>query len=193
MIARGSFRDHHGIELAARVDRVQHELGGGHLGVDEVDRLGRVRGEVRGADRTRALAAATGDDVLDAVLRDHALVIVIVTGEHELHVVLLQHRRELGLQPGIRAVLARGVGRAVEIDDLPRLVGGGEIAIQPRDLGVVVRLRIERGEVHLTPVVRVPGVAGRAGEREHGAERRRIRGGVVLVVPRSGEERDRTE
>ena len=61
-----------------------------------------------------------------------------------------------------------------------------EIAIEPRGLRRVVRLGVDRHEVHAAPVVRVPLLAAVTRQVEHVAERRgRLRAVVVVDSPQA--------
>ncbi len=81
---------------------------------------------------------------------------VIVAGEHELDAVLHQGVLEDASRDQVGAVLApRRVQRVMHVGDLPRLVGIRQILGDPRALIFFDAVRVDRDEVHRTPIERV--------------------------------------
>jgi hypothetical protein len=85
-----------------------------------------------------ALAKVAGparDEVLDALLRLHALVQMIVSREHDVHAVAKEHRLEHLAQRHARAMIAAGgVERVMEVADFPLLRGVPELGLEPVEL-----------------------------------------------------------
>ncbi|EAU65050.1 LigA [Stigmatella aurantiaca DW4/3-1] len=136
-----------------------------------------------------------------ALHRVGALVVVVMSGEDEVHPILLEEGAELPAHEELGAVVSARPGGVVEEDDLPRRLAGGEILLCPgllrRQGAAVLRgqangaVRVQPHEVHMPPVERVVALAptGAGGQVEV------VQVGLglirdVLVVARHREERN---
>ena len=156
------------------------------------DCVGERRPRAGRAELAHALPAPARDDVRDAVDRVEPLVVVVVAGQHERHVVSGQDRHEPLVESRVVAVLARRVRRLVAVHDRPGQLVRGQIGFEPGSLRLAAPLGVEHDEVNVPPVVRVPALdAGRAavlGQHEHLPEGCAVVG-VVLVVSARREDR----
>ena len=95
----------------------------------------------------RSLAALPGDEVVDALLRLHPLVEVLVAGQDDVDAVLQEQRLELLAQRHVGSVLvARRVERVMEERDLPVGAARRQLLLQPGELGLVHVVAVEREE-----------------------------------------------
>ena len=82
------------------------------------------------------------------------------------------------------------------VDDRPGQLVGGQVGLQPGGLGRAGPLGVERDEVDVAPVVRIPALdavgAAVFGQHEHLTERRGV-GGLVFVVAAGREHRPRRQ
>src|SRR5437868_12860079 len=151
--------DRTGVDRAARPrDRLKVQRVAGDLDQHELPVLVEADGAQLGLGRASApqvaaaqLRGASRGEVVDAVLRLHALVEMLVPGENDVHAVADEERLDERAQIRLGAVAtARGVDRVMKKTDLPRRLRRLELAPEPLELLRIHVIAVEREKLRRT-------------------------------------------